>query len=65
MSGIVATGEDPTFPRMAELPMRTIGGLSMAGSLFRLGLVDRVRVMDQRLVLLDFRVAERPGDGRG
>jgi hypothetical protein len=23
------------------------------------------RVTDQRLVLLDYRVAERPGDGRG
>jgi hypothetical protein len=58
----------------------------LAGRLFRLGLVDRVRVMvfptirgqtgqeptfadlpdlDLRLVLLDYRVAERPGDGRG
>jgi dihydrofolate reductase len=84
MSEIVATGDDPTFPRMAELPkivfsktlkppltwanttvvaepvetavpalkaeadgtpMRTIGSFSLARSLFRLGLVDRVRVM--------------------
>jgi dihydrofolate reductase len=83
MSEIVATGDDPTFPRMAELPkvvfskslhppmswvnttvisddlevampamkaepgppMRTIGSLSLGGSLLRLGLVDRLRVM--------------------
>ena len=132
MSEIVATGEDPTFPRMAELPkvvfsktltpplswanttvvadpvetavpalkamddttpMRTIGSFSLARSLFRLGLVDRVRLMvfpmisgatgqepvfaelpdldldlvhstviDDRLVLLDYRVAGRTGD---
>jgi dihydrofolate reductase len=84
LSEIVATGDDPTFPRMAELPkivfsktlrppltwanttvvaepvetavpalkamadgtpMRTIGSPSLVRSLFRLGLVDRVRVM--------------------
>jgi dihydrofolate reductase len=84
MSEIVASGDDPTFPRMAELPkivfsktlrppltwanttivdepvetavpalkampdglpMRTIGSMSLVRSLFRLGLVDRVRVM--------------------
>jgi dihydrofolate reductase len=84
MSEIVAAGDDPTFPRMAELPkivfsktltppltwanttvvdepvetavpalkaeadglpMRTIGSVSLARSLFRLRLVDRVRVM--------------------
>jgi dihydrofolate reductase len=84
MSEIVANGDDPTFPRMAELPkivfsktikppltwanttiidepaetavpklkamadglpMRTIGSPSLVRSLFRLGLVDRVRVM--------------------
>jgi dihydrofolate reductase len=126
MSEIVANGDDPTFPRMAELPkvvfsktlqppltwanttivhepvetavpalkampdglpMRTIGSRSLVRSLFRLGLVDRVRVMvfpmihgaageepvfaelpdielsltgttviDERLVLLDYRV---------
>ncbi|TCO65479.1 dihydrofolate reductase family protein [Actinocrispum wychmicini] len=126
MSEIVARHEDPTFPRMAELPkivfsktlqppltwanttvvdelvetavpalkamsdglpMRTIGSPSLVRSLFRLGLVDRVRVMvfptirgvtgdgpvfaeapdlelsltgtsviDDRLVLLDYRV---------
>jgi dihydrofolate reductase len=126
MSEIVANGDDPTFPRMAELPkvvfsktlepplawanttvvdepvetavpalkatadgipMRTIGSPSLVRSLFRLGLVDRVRVMffpmihgvagegpvfaelpdleltltgttviDDRLVLLDYRV---------
>lgn len=135
MSEIVATGDDPTFPRMAELPkivfsktlkppltwanttvvadpvetavpalkaeadgtpMRTIGSFSLARSVFRLGLVDRVRVMvfptirgetgeepifadlpdldlsltgtrviDERLVLLDYRVTGRTGDGRG
>jgi dihydrofolate reductase len=135
LSEIVATGDDPTFPRMAELPkivfsktlkppltwanttvvvepvetavpalkamadgtpMRTIGSPSLVRSLFRLGLVDRVRVMvfptirgesgeepvfadlpdldlsltstrviDERLVLLDYRVADRSGDGRG
>jgi dihydrofolate reductase len=126
MSEIVANGEDPTFPRMAELPkivfsktlkppltwanttvidepaetavpalkaradglpMRTIGSPSLVRSLFRLGLVDRLRIMvfpmvhgatgegpvfaelpdldlsligttviDERLVLLDYRV---------
>ena len=84
MSEIVANGDDPTFPRMAELPkivfsktlkppltwantavidepaetavpalkakadglpMRTIGSPSLVRSLFRLGLVDRLRVM--------------------
>jgi dihydrofolate reductase len=84
LSEIVANGDDPTFPRMAELPkivfsrtltppltwanttivaepvetavpalkavadglpMRTIGSVSLVRSLFRLGLVDRVRVM--------------------
>jgi dihydrofolate reductase len=84
MSEIVANGDDPTFPRMAELPkivfsktlkppltwanttvidepvetavpalkamadglpMRTIGSRSLVRSLFRLGLVDRLRVM--------------------
>jgi dihydrofolate reductase len=84
MSEIVANHDDPTFPRMAELPkivfsktltppltwanttiidepvdtavpalkamadglpMRTIGSASLVRSLFRLGLVDRVRVM--------------------
>lgn len=84
MSDIVTNGDDPTFPRMAELPkivfsktiepplmwanttviaepvetavpalkaeadglpMRTIGSRSLVRSLFRLGLVDRVRVM--------------------
>lgn len=135
MSEIVATGDDPTFPRMAELPkivfsktlrppltwanttvvaepvetavpalkamadgtpMRTIGSPSLVRSLFRLGLVDRVRVMvfptirgetgegpvfadlpdldlrltgtrviDERLVLLDYRVADQSGDGSG
>ena len=84
MSEIVATGDDPTFPRMAELPkivfsttltppltwanttivdepvetavpalkamadglpMRTVGSVSLVRSLFRLRLVDRVRVM--------------------
>lgn len=84
MSEIVAAGDDPTFPRMAELPkivfsrtlrppltwanttiidepietavpnlkaepdglqMRTIGSASLVRSLFRHGLVDRVRVM--------------------
>lgn len=128
MSEIVATGDDPTFPRMAQLPkivfsktleppltwanttivaepvetampalkgeagglpMRTIGSPSLVRSLFQLGLVDRVRVMvfptihgtagegpvftglpdlrlslldttvlDDRLVLLDYRVGE-------
>ena len=127
MSAIVASVEDPTFPRMAELPklvfsktltapltwanttvvdepvetampalkamadglpMRTIGSPSLVRSLFRLGLVDRVQVMvfptirgdtgagpvfaeapdldlrltstrviDDRLVLLDYRVS--------
>lgn len=126
MSEIVANGDDPTFPRMAELPkivfsgtlrpplawanttifdepvetavpalkamaeglpMRTVGSRSLVRSLFRLGLVDRGRVMvfpmihgvageepvfaelpaveltltgttviDDRLVLLDYRV---------
>ncbi|MFB4310466.1 dihydrofolate reductase family protein [Actinomadura sp. GTD37] len=126
MSEIVATGDDPSFPRMAELPkivfsktlkppltwanttiidepvetavpalkamadglpMRTIGSASLVRSLFRHGLVDRVRtmvfpmihgeegeapvfaelpaleldltgttVLDDRLVLLDYRV---------
>lgn len=84
MAEIVANGDDPTFPRMAELPkivfsrtlappltwagttivdepvetavpalkaeadglpMRTIGSVSLVRSLFRLGLVDRVRVL--------------------
>ncbi|MFC5751468.1 dihydrofolate reductase family protein [Actinomadura rugatobispora] len=84
MAEIVASVDDPTFPRMAELPkivfsktlrppltwanttlvdepvetavpalkalddglpMRTIGSASLVRSLFRLGLVDRVRVM--------------------
>lgn len=84
LSEIVASGDDPTSPRMAELPkivfsktltppltwanttvvdepvetavpalkamadglpMRTIGSVSLVRSLFRLGLVDRVRVM--------------------
>jgi dihydrofolate reductase len=84
MAEIVAQHDDPTFPRMAELPkvvfsksltpplswanttvvaepvetsvprlkalpdglpMRTIGSASLVRSLFRLGLVDRVRVM--------------------
>ena len=127
MSEIVASGDDPTFPRMAELPkvvfsktlkppltwanttivdepvetavpalkamadglpMRTIGSPSLVRSFFRLGLVDRVQVMvfptirgvtgedpifaeapdldlrltgtsviDDRLVLLDYRVS--------
>jgi dihydrofolate reductase len=127
MAEIVAAGDDPTFPRMAELPkivfsktlkppltwsnttvvaepvetsvpalkamadgtpMRTIGSPSLVRSLFRLGLVDRARVMvfpivrgetgdapvfaglpdldleltgtsviDDRLVLLDYRVS--------
>lgn len=135
MSEIVASGDDPTFPRMAELPkivfsktlrppltwanttivaepvetpvptlkaqadglpMRTVGSPSLVRSLYRLGLVDRVRVMifptirgetgkgpvfadlpdhdltltdtsviDERLVLLDYLVAARSGDGRG
>ncbi|WP_433325936.1 dihydrofolate reductase family protein [Spirillospora sp. CA-294931] len=125
MAEIVAGDDDPTFPRMAELPklvfsktlepplswanttvvaepaetavpalkagdgppMRTVGSPSLVRSLFRLGLVDRVRVMvfpmihgaegerplfaelpavdldlagtrviDERLVLLDYRV---------
>jgi dihydrofolate reductase len=126
MAEIVANGDDPTFPRMAELPkivfsktlkppltwantaiieepvetavpalkaeadglpMRTIGSPSLVRSLFRLGLVDRLRIMvfpmihgvkgegpvfaelpdfdldltgtsviDDRLVLLDYRV---------
>jgi dihydrofolate reductase len=126
MAEVVAAGDDPTFPRMAELPkivfsktlqqpltwpnttiidqpietavpelkamadglpMRTIGSASLVRSLFRAGLVDRVRVMvfpmihgtagegpvfaelpvldldldsttvvDDRLVLLDYRV---------
>ncbi|MEP7024626.1 MAG: dihydrofolate reductase family protein [Actinomycetota bacterium] len=128
MSEIVANVDDPTFPRMAELPkfvfsktltppltwanttiingpvetampalkavddglpMRTIGSPSLGRSLFRLGLVDRLRVLvfptihgvagegpvftdlpdlrlsligttvlDERLVLLDYRVGE-------
>jgi dihydrofolate reductase len=83
MAEIVASSDDPTFPRMAELPkivfsgtlqppltwanttivrepvetavpalkatdwppMRTIGSPSLVRSLFRLRLVDRVRVM--------------------
>ena len=127
LSEIVGTGDDPTFPRMAELPklvfsktlkpplnwanatvvdepvetavpalkamadglpMRTIGSPSLVRSLFGLGLVDRVQVMvfptirgvtgaspvfaeapdldlrlaktsviDDRLVLLDYRVS--------
>jgi len=126
MSEIVADGDDPSFPRMAQLPkivfsktlkppltwanttiideplatavpalkatadgvpMRTIGSRSLVRSLFRLGLVDRLCVMvfpmihgtageepvftelpavdlgligttviDERLVLLDYRV---------
>lgn len=129
MSEIVAKGDDPTFPRMAELPkivfsktlqppltwanttlvpepvetavpalkaeadglpMRTVGSPSLVRSLFRLDLVDRLRVMvfpmvhgtagegpvfselpdldldligttviDDRLVLLDYRVTGR------
>jgi dihydrofolate reductase len=128
LSEIVANGDDPTFPRMAQLPkivfsktlkppltwanttiidepaetavpvlkatadcipMRTIGSPSLVRSLFRLGLVDRLRIMvfptihgaagegpvfaglpdvrlsllgttviDERLVLLDYRVGE-------
>jgi dihydrofolate reductase len=128
MSEIVASGDDPTFPRMAELPkvvfsktleppltwanttiinepietavprlkaeadglpMRTIGSPSLVRSLFRHRLVDRLRVMvfpmihgtagegpvfaelpvldlsligstviDERLVLLDYRVRD-------
>ena len=127
LSEIVASGEDPTFPRMAELPklvfsktlippltwsnttvidepvktavpalkamadglpMRTIGSPSLVRSLFGLGLVDRIQVIvfptirgltgagpvfaeapdldlsltqtsviDDRLVLLDYRVS--------
>lgn len=129
MSEIVATGDDPTFPRMAELPkivfsktltppltwanttiidepvetavpamkdepgdpMRVIGSLSLVRSLFRFGLVDRLRltvfpqvlgesgqerllqglpdvnlrlvsteVLDQRLVVLDYRLDKTP-----
>lgn len=84
LSEIVLHGDDPTFPRMTELPkivfsktlthppawanttivaepaetavpalkamadgvpMRTIGSASLVRSLFRLGLVDRLRVM--------------------
>jgi dihydrofolate reductase len=126
LSEIVANGDDPTSPRMAQLPkivfsktltppltwanttiiaepaetavpalkaaadgaaMRTIGSPSLVRSLFRLGLVDRLRIMifptihgaagegpvfaelpdlrlsligatviDERLVLLDYRV---------
>jgi dihydrofolate reductase len=126
LAEIVATGDDPTFPRMAQLPkivfsrtlrppltwanttvvdepvetavpalkagadgppMRTVGSPSLVRSLFRLGLVDRLRVLvfpmvhgaagegpvfaelpvldldligttvlDDRLVLLDYRV---------
>ena len=126
LSEIVANADDPTFPRMAQLPkivfsktltpplmwanttiidepvetavpalkatadsvpMRTIGSPSLVRSLFRLGLVDRLRVLvfptihgatgegpvfaelpdvrlgligttviDERLVLLDYRV---------
>lgn len=133
MAEIVATGDDPTFPRMTELPkvvfsktlrpplawanttlidepletavprlkamedglpMRTIGSPSLVRSLFALGLVDRVRVMvfpmihgtegeepvfaelpaldldltttsviDDRLVLLDYRVARDQSPG--
>ena len=129
MAEIVATHDDPTFPRMAELPkivfsrtlqppltwanttivdepletaipalkaepgglpMRTVGSRSLVRSLFHLGLVDRLRIMvfpmvhgaegqeplfadlpvldleltdttvvDDRLVLLDYRVGER------
>jgi dihydrofolate reductase len=128
MSDIVATNDDPSFGRMAELPkivfsktleppltwanttivdepvetavpalkamddlpMRTIGSPSLVRSLFHLDLVDRLRVMvfptihgtsgegpvyadlpdvtldligttvlDDRLVLLDYRVGER------
>jgi dihydrofolate reductase len=115
LSEIVATGEDPTFPRMAELPkivfsktlqppltwsnttvvsepvetavpelkamadgtpMRTIGSASLVRSLLRLGLVfaelpdvdldlTDSHVIDERLVLLDYRVADRPGDDSG
>lgn len=125
LSEFVASGDDPTFPRMAELPkivfsktlkpplswanttvldepvetavpalkaraggpLRTIGSPSLVRSLFLLGLVDRLRVMvfpmihgakgeeptfaglpdldlglisttviDERLVLLDYRI---------
>jgi dihydrofolate reductase len=84
MSETVADGDDPTFPRMAQLPkivfsktltqpltwpnttivdesaetavpalkatadgvpLRTIGSPSLVRSLFRLGLVDRLRIM--------------------
>ena len=87
----------PALKAMADgTPMRTIGSPSLVRSLFRLGLVDWVRVMvfptirgetgegpvfadlpdlelsltstrviDERLVLLDYRVADRSGDGRG
>ncbi|ADB29994.1 bifunctional deaminase-reductase domain protein [Kribbella flavida DSM 17836] len=128
LAEIVADGDDPSFPRMAELPkivfsstlrppltwanttivdepietavpalkqlddglpMRTIGSASLIRSLFRQGLVDRLRVMvfptihgtagegpvfadlpdlrlslagttvlDDRLVLLDYRVGD-------
>lgn len=116
MSEIVAEHEDPTFPRMAELPkivfsssitepptwanttivaepvetavpalkamtdglpMRTVGSPALVRSLFRLGLVDRIRTMvfptihgtagegplytelpDMRLSLLDTRVID-------
>ena len=134
MSEIVASVDDPTFPRMAELPkivfsktlappltwanttiidepvetavptlkgkadglpMRTIGSASLVRSLFRLGFVDRIRIMffptihgskgegpvfaelpwlrlglvgtsviDERLVLLDYRVGrDEPAAG--
>jgi dihydrofolate reductase len=134
LSETVATGDDPTFPRMAELPklvfsrtlkppltwantsvvdepveaavpalkaradglpMRTIGSPSLVRSLFALGLVDRVQLMvfptirgatgagpvfaeapdldlllmgtkviDDRLVLLDYRVSNSPEPAR-
>jgi dihydrofolate reductase len=133
MAEVVASDQDPSFARMAELPkivfsttlqpplswanttvvsepvetavpalkaaadglqMRTIGSPALARSLFELGLVDRVRVMvfpmihgaagegplfaglptldltlvgttvlDDRLVLLDYRVADGPVTG--
>jgi hypothetical protein len=61
MAEVVATGDDPTFPRMAELPKlvfsRTLTPpLTWANATVVAEPVE-TRVIDERLVLLDYRVA--------
>jgi hypothetical protein len=63
-ASVAGTRASTTLTRVEAHQRRAQPGDDLAGSDLDLSLTS-TRVIDERLVLLDYRGADRPGDGRG